>query len=71
LGTGLFIVTAWFGWLLLSCCFSFAGAGWAVYSLIRGEPGIRRSGIAALLVNLLAAAALTAYLLLFTGVIRA
>jgi hypothetical protein len=66
----LFIVTAWFGWLLVSCCFAFAGAGWAVYSLIRGELAIRPSDIAALVVNLLAAAALTAYLLLFTGVIR-
>src|SRR5213592_1309694 len=70
LGTGLFIVTAWFGWLLLSCCFAFAGAGWAVYSLVRGGPADRRSAVAALLINLLAAAALSGYLLLFTGVIH-
>jgi hypothetical protein len=67
LGAGLLTVTAWFGWLCISCCLAIAGAGWSVYSLVRGDPTTRSSGIAALLANLVAAAALGAYLLLLTS----
>ena len=70
LGTSLFVVTAWFGFLLLSCCFAFAGAAWAAYSLDWNKAAMRRSGIVALLANLIAGVAVAAYLLVFTGVIR-
>ncbi len=69
LGEAILIVWALSLLLALAGAFAFAGAGWAVCSIVRDGVTHRQSAAFALLASLIAATTLSGYFLFFTGAI--